>query len=729
MGTFLEAIKVVVDTDTSKAAAGFKNVKTEVQNAEGSFNKLKTGAGGIFDAIGSSAAVGMAGAGAAVGAFAVKAINQFQNLALEVDNFTQKTGTSADAASRWVEVSKDLGVSTDSVAAAFGRVAREDAAGKLTEFGLAAGTTSDRFAELLDKIGRIPNENERAAQAFKVFGRSWQDLAPLLDTTEKIKDRLAETPKGHLISDKDIANAREFRNNMDDLRDAIESVVNVIGRQLVQAINDVVAQAKDLGGPLVDIAKQAGDVNDSFSGWFDIGGAIGIVTDRAAHFYDAIYQVTGGTYDLGDAISAVSTGFGLWGDNADDAAKKVEVSSAAAFRSAEGFDAGSQALDDWATNADAADKAGELLNKMLADQKKKYDDLAKAQNDQVSAQRGVGDAQIEVGKATDDYTTFLGGLNEEVKKAGGNQQKLNDINREAVANAGGLADAVVNLHTQQAAANGTTIGSIEKFDLWGHSMIDAASKLKGPMQDAVLGYIGQVNDIPPEKLTEIQSAINQGDLDTAKKLLDEASAARTAAIIAQADTAKANQDLDAAAHERFAKITAIPSGQFKAFAGGGDARVGEVAWVGEQGKELVAFGSDAHVYSHAASMRLLQSFPWLSNAQGFAGGGDLNLPERDRMTINPWAPGFKGSTSINRLNIGTSYMDAEGNTYWVQDRSSMSPPGKAAVRNDMSARRAGDTIIINMPPGSDGNDVVEALRRWTRRNGRLPVELTTSART
>ncbi len=42
----------------------------------------------------------------------------------------------------------------------------------------------------------------------------------------------------------------------------------------------------------------------------------------------------------------------------------------------------------------------------------------------------------------------------------------------------------------------------------------------------------------------------------------------------------------------------------------------------------------------------------------------------------------------------------------------------------MSSRWSGATINVHLPPGSDGDDVVDALSRWVQMNGPLPDQLT-----
>ena len=77
-----EKTTVEVDVDTDKATTGFGKFKSGIADAEGGFGKLKAAGKGAFDAIGPYAAQGAAVAGAAIAGFVVKAVGDFQELAL-----------------------------------------------------------------------------------------------------------------------------------------------------------------------------------------------------------------------------------------------------------------------------------------------------------------------------------------------------------------------------------------------------------------------------------------------------------------------------------------------------------------------------------------------------------------------------------------------------------------------------------------------------------------------
>src|SRR3954451_22375629 len=99
MADFIERMKLLIETSTEGATTGLSKMKTDVANAEGAFGKLKAGAKGSFDAIKSGGPLAVAGVGAAIGAFATKAVGDFEQLAEASKNFATAAGTSVEEAS------------------------------------------------------------------------------------------------------------------------------------------------------------------------------------------------------------------------------------------------------------------------------------------------------------------------------------------------------------------------------------------------------------------------------------------------------------------------------------------------------------------------------------------------------------------------------------------------------------------------------------------------------
>jgi len=205
----------------------------------------------------------------------------------------------------------------------------------------------------------------------------------------------------------------------------------------------------------------------------------------------------------------------------------------------------SQAATEAKTRADqdAADQL-DRVNKLLNEE-------ADALNRQVDAATSAADAQLSENDALRDYADTL-------KDAKANSD---DVRDSAIR----LAKAHQATAEAQAEATGQTLTATQKLDSLNDGLLDTAATAKGPARQGILDYVASVNQIPPEKLTEIQAAINAGDLALAKTLLDQASSPRTAAMRADADTAAANKELDNTANPggkpRTAYVNVVQQGQ------------------------------------------------------------------------------------------------------------------------------------------------------------------------
>jgi hypothetical protein len=178
----------------------------------------------------------------------------------------------------------------------------------------------------------------------------------------------------------------------------------------------------------------------------------------------------------------------------------------------------------------------------------------------VDAYRAAADANFALREATRDLTDTVAALPAKLAEAGGDLNKIQAAYDDVAQSAGRVADETVRVAEEQATASGTTLDAKGKLDLWNRTMLESASTLKGPARDAILGYIADVNGIPPEKVSEISAALDTGSVDTAATALDTASKARTAAMTADASTATAEKDLNETARDRVAKIQVQATG-------------------------------------------------------------------------------------------------------------------------------------------------------------------------
>lgn len=283
-----------------------------------------------------------------------------------------------------------------------------------------------------------------------------------------------------------------------------------------------------------------------------------------------------------------------------------------------------------------------------------------ALNKEIDAATGSADAAIAAGDAHDD---FVGAIQATIaaqkdgKKTTEDRTKAVKDERDALINS---AKANSDLADKQAEASGTALTASQKVDGYNRSLIDNAAFATPAARRSAYEYLIQLNQIPEKQATEILADVDAGRLADANGKLNAASATRTAAIRAEADAATANRILDQAAGTRIAIIRAQVSG--------------------------------------GAVTR--------NNGTGFvqnAGGGDVAAGEPvwvgDKFGINsPSAEVFVPDVAGHVYNQSQIARHANG--------SPSAPVG--GVTNN---------ITINMPAGSDGRDVVKAIRQYERTAG------------
>ena len=219
------AIRIPVLTEFSdkglkSAKAAFANFKTDVNAASGAMGKFKAGSNAALGAVKANAgAFAMAG-GAAIAGFAMKAVGEFQTLALESGKFADATGLSVEQASRWKEVGGDIGIGSDAIQGAIGKMNK------------ALGTTPQLFAELgvdvvktdtgltdvngtflavIDRLKKIKDPAERARVAAQLLGKGWQEMAQFINMgSYELSQSLASVTDAQVITPEEL---KKFRLN------------------------------------------------------------------------------------------------------------------------------------------------------------------------------------------------------------------------------------------------------------------------------------------------------------------------------------------------------------------------------------------------------------------------------------------------------------------------------------------------------------------------------------
>lgn len=150
-------------------------------------------------------------------------------------------------------------------------------------------TSEDMFWEVIYALGQIENPTERDALAMELFGKSAQELNPLIAaSTQGMRDLSAEAQSmGVVLSDKAMETLGEYQNSLDRFNGAWDGFKHQLG-----------ANVAGLFQPFVDDATSAvAQVNTLLSdGWQD--------TDA-----DKLAEILGGVWDkfVGDAMNLWTT--------------------------------------------------------------------------------------------------------------------------------------------------------------------------------------------------------------------------------------------------------------------------------------------------------------------------------------------------------------------------------------------------------------------------------------
>jgi hypothetical protein len=565
---FSKRIQLVVDVVTGNAKSGLSSLKTEIDGTEGSWNKLRVAGGGAMDFVKDHATAFAATAGTAIAGFAVKAVSDYNNLALSAGDLSNKTGLAVDQASRFQEVMHDLGIPVDAVAASMNKMNREAATtpGAFSAIGAQIVRTKNgaidvqaTFLNVIDALNKMPDASARAAAAQQIFGKGWQSVSLLVgEGADKLREQLAGVEKQKLVNPAQVAQARDFKATMADLHDSAEDLTLTLGKALAPAFAEVASTASDAAGPVAQVIAKLAELNqvskppsDKPLGWLDLPEHI---IKKPLDFK--------GNWDLLNQSFRESMGQGA--ANVQASVAPILEQGAAAAKAADAFKLGADGLQGFAQKSgefvkstDQAKAAASLAKDATAEYKQKVDDLVSAQDAAAqsadgfaSALDGVFGSATNVQAAADQAQNKFAALSDAVKNNGndfdGNSQKARD-NRDALRGAVESAEGYISTLAKSGATSeqvqgvyqdlrGQLVRQMTQFGLTedqANNYIDTlgltpdnvttAVQLQGKenAKAQVLDYLhNSVDQIPANVRTAIFAALQRGDFDEALRLIN-----------------------------------------------------------------------------------------------------------------------------------------------------------------------------------------------------------------
>jgi len=248
------AIRIPIITDLQdeglkRAKLAFGDFKKSVADAQGGMNKFKAGTKSVFDSVKANAGTFAIAGAAAFATFAAKGVKAFQDLALASGKFADATGLAVDQASRWIEVSGDIGIGSETVQAGINKMNKalgtspqlfKDLGIEVTKTSTGATDVNQTFLNVIDKLKGIKDPAVRAKVATQLLGKGWMDMAELIQVgSVGLKKSLDGVSKSKVISAEELKKAKDFRKVMDDLKDVVEDLSLSIGQSLVPVLSDL----------------------------------------------------------------------------------------------------------------------------------------------------------------------------------------------------------------------------------------------------------------------------------------------------------------------------------------------------------------------------------------------------------------------------------------------------------------------------------------------------------
>lgn len=272
MSNVIRSLVVKVGADLSGFSNGMKYLSKDLGTM--SRNLGKRGA-----SLTKSITVPAIAAAAGLGALAVKA-GQYADELITLSNQTGisvKTLQELEYAARFVDVEvEDMQKGLAKVTKAMGtanksgqdyielaggiQVATKDSSGQLLD-------SEDVFYNVVDALGAMTNETEREIAAQELFGRSYQDIMPLIKAgSGELKDLAKEAHDlGIVMSDTDVNALGKFDDSMQQLQAVTGSLRNKVAIALIPALEDLVPVIRDDIVPaVVKFADYAADLIQKF---------------------------------------------------------------------------------------------------------------------------------------------------------------------------------------------------------------------------------------------------------------------------------------------------------------------------------------------------------------------------------------------------------------------------------------------------------------------------------
>lgn len=330
-----------VDVDV-KPGPGFASLTGALDKLPGKAGEAGAALSGLGTG-GATVAAGVAGIGAALAAAAFEA----KDLALEVNNVAKFAGTTADEASRLLDVWKgsgaDVGDLLDTIGQVNGVLAQTPGLADQLGISLKGANPQEVFLRAVDALNQVQDSQQKVILGSQLFGeQGTRQVAAVTAKFGDLRSAMKRVEGSRLVTDEDVARAQKLDATITDLKNAASNFAASVGEAVIPALSGLATAADLVLGPL---DKLFGTLNqkaeeDSLLGGFITGvmggafAAIGKLMDdteeKAAALAEADKKAAAQSAELTREAKRLSGAMGPLPGTAAEAARETEHMGVAA---------------------------------------------------------------------------------------------------------------------------------------------------------------------------------------------------------------------------------------------------------------------------------------------------------------------------------------------------------------------------------------------------------------
>lgn len=237
-----------MQSGTDETSDSVENLGENTDETGGKLKGFESVLGGVGAAIKTTVgvALGLVAAVAAIGGAVAGMVFSVAGASADLVDLSTKTGISVEQLQEMAYIGDQVGTSLDTITGAQARLIRSmnsgrDGTGEQADAFKALGIdvedatgnlrdTQDVFADVIDRLGEIKNPAERDALAMSLFGKSAQELNPLIAAGSDELARLADEAHnvGAVMAEEDVAAFEAFDDTLASLQAGLKGTVGTL---------------------------------------------------------------------------------------------------------------------------------------------------------------------------------------------------------------------------------------------------------------------------------------------------------------------------------------------------------------------------------------------------------------------------------------------------------------------------------------------------------------------